>query len=1109
MTAPPERGPSSLLFSSIPCAAGVRPLPRETTLSFVERLASRFGVSAADVIAEFFAIGNRKPMYSLKADGEVYFNADARARFAALSRVPPEHLRRALPAWTRFEPVGRYDTGPAVTFYSAGSLSPTGTACTRCTAARTGRIDPARLYMAAHQRLCVRHQMWLPGTQDVADQNSGRSQLSLAQLPETVQALGRHKALLRRREHAADAYPVAQAIIATWWDAAWPEETAWARRLDSLARANPAAELSSPAARDAVTYPDTVTLAGLLASPFWQHQVLADTGRHRPHVPADTPSFIRELALRLQRPWLADVLADSDSGPLTAWLQACWRSRAGERERTVSMWRVAPAYRTPASSGSNPARPSRTAGTANEAEADASGNTAQGFARGLALARAFAAEHGHLCIPYRHEKDGFQLGLWLSNQRATGPQLPPERSRALSELDPWWNPPWSTLWQRIYLRARRLPGAGTVTPEQGFPGTSENLGTWLYQQCQNYDSLHPQQQKLLTQIGITAETALRARPRRRNIAEARDQALDHARSYWKQHGHLCASATDTHDGFPIGQWLSNVRVRARRGKLDPAVARQLDAMDPWWAPPWSSDWQRTCYTVRDLIGSGHILAPENAFTAFADELGQWLYTQCVAYPDLAVQQRQQLATIGLTEQAAAAARPNPATESPSLETGLYFARSYAALHGDLNTSPSDRHEDFPIGTWLSRQRRQANLHNSKFTSPYPADPLLTAIDPWWNPPWNADWQINHRAARKLVEDGLDLLPRQGFPGTPDWTGQWLYTQCVDHPHLHPGQQHKLAQLGITAADARTARPRRVTQQASFDTGLDHARSYAARHGHLAVPKSESHNGYQLGTWLADKRKRATNGRLPRNRADALNTIDPWWNPPWGLPWQTAYHTVKAENRGRTLNTAAGFPGLPPDATRWLLTQCINYDDLHPGQQQLLTHLGITSKDAHAARPQQETRKRPRAGASRPRPTTVSSSIDGGLPYARSYAHTHDGLGTARYDTEHNGFPLGWWLYEQRKRANAHVRRTGQPWPHEHALAALDPWWNPPWRISWQHTYTGLRSTLTEDQRPSASQRRWLTNQHTNWHTLHPDQRTLLTAISLNPTNEHSAATHLK
>lgn len=377
------------------------------------------------------------------------------------------------------------------------------------------------------------------------------------------------------------------------------------------------------------------------------------------------------------------------------------------------------------------------------------------------------------------------------------------------------------------------------------------------------------------------------------------------------------------------------------------------------------------------------------------------------------------------------------------------------------------------------------------------------------PPWNGDWQINHRAARKLVEDGISLLPEQGFPGTPDWTGQWLYTQCVAYHNLHPAQQHRLTHLGITATNAPTARPRRVTQQASFDTGLAHARSYAAQHGHLAVPKTESHHGYQLGTWLADKRKRAADGTLPRSRAEALNTVDPCWNPPWGLPWQTTYHAVRTETRGHALNAEAGFPGLPPDATRWLLTQCINYDDLHQGQKQLLTDLGITPQDARAARPQQETRTRPQAGASRPRPTTVSSSIDGGLPYARSYARTHEGLGTAHYDTEHDGFPLGWWLYEQRKRANAHTRRTGQPWPHEHTLAALDPWWNPPWRISWQHTYTKLRSTLAAHQRPSESQRRWLTTQHTNWPTLHSDQRTLLTTIGLNPTNKHLSATQPK
>ncbi|MGY5124316.1 Helicase associated domain protein [Streptomyces nigrescens] len=540
----------------------VRPLARETTLSFINRLAGRFGASADDLIAEFFAPGNRKAPLPLNPDGEVYLNAEARSRLASLTRVPEEHLRRALPAWAGLDPVGYYDAGPALTFYGAGSIAPTGTACASCTAARTGRTEPARLYMEAHQRVCVRHQVWLPVSQDLVVEGLRRRQLSVVALPEITQAHQRHTKSLCRSPQAADAYEVARAIVTTWWDAAWPQEAIWPQRLDSLMAANLGATLPPDMARDVVSYPDTVTLAALLSSRFWQHRVLADTGSHQPHTPADVPMFTHELASRLRRSWLSSLLADSSSGPLVAWLRACWRSRAGEREGTKSMWWVAPSYRAPKAVSSSPNQSVSTASSTDaESSADtpaADGGTAQGFARGLALARAFSAEHGHLCIPYRHKRDGFALGLWLANQRAIGPQLSPERSRALSELDVCWNPPWSTLWQRLYLRSRQhAVSASGIRPEQGFPGTSENLGTWLYRQCQLYGTLHPQQQKLLSQIGITPESAERARPRRRSMAEARDQTMAHARTYWNQHGHLCAKASDVHPASPSAMpWAS-------------------------------------------------------------------------------------------------------------------------------------------------------------------------------------------------------------------------------------------------------------------------------------------------------------------------------------------------------------------------------------------------------------------------------------------------------------------------------------------------------------------------------------------------------------------------
>jgi len=1093
--APTTRPSSSPLFPTARCAAfDVRPLARETTLSFVERLAHRLGAGARDLIAEFFAFDNRRSMHTLRTDGEVYFNADARARFAALCDVPPEHLERALPAWTRLEPIGRHDAGPAADFRAAGSIAPTAAGCTRCVAARTGRAETARLYTEAHQHVCARHATWLSaatGDDRPAPAASGR--LSLIGLPRVVRAGERHARLLRRREDIADAFPVAQAVTATWWDAHRPQESVWPRRLRRLAAANPGNAPARDLARDVITYPETVALAALLASRFWQQRILDDIGNHRPHTPADTPAFTRELASRLGRPWLVSALAEVDTGPLNAWIRACWRSRAGERTGRARMWRVPPAYRV------RKTAPPR-AGTPSPTRDDAvPGAWEQGFVRRFALAREFADEHGHLCIPYNYQCDGIRLGQWMANLRAKSPELAPEHSRALAALDPGWSRPWSTRWQRLYLRARRLADAGAaVDPEQGFDAFSENLGTWLFQQCLKYESLHPRQRELLTDIGIPAHSARHARRRARSMQDARTEYLDHAHAYWERHRHLCARSTETQAGYPIGQTLSNLRIRARLGKLDPRTARELTSLDPWWAAPWPHDWQRACYAVRDLVHHGHTLDPKGGFAGLDDEPGQWLYTQCVTYRELADEQRRQLAVIGLTDEAAATAKPNPATRKPGLETGLHYARSHVALHGDLDVAPSARHQGFPLGAWLARQRRQAALHAAKFTSPWPAGPSLAALDPCWSPPWNTEWQVSYHSALRHVETGLRLIPARGFPGTPDWTGQWLYTQCLAYTQLHPEQRRRLARLGITAANAPTARPRRVTQQASFDAGLDHARSFAARTGHLAAPQATIHNGYRLGHWLAGQRRRATDERLPRERVQALDAVDPWWNPPWGLPWQITYHRVETAIRGLTLEPAAGFPGLATVDAKWLLTQCVNHDTLHRGQHLLLAALGITADTARAARPRYEARPRPAVGTARPRPTTVSSSIDGGLPYARSYAHAHNGLGTAHHDVEHDGFPLGWWLHEQRKRANAHARRTGRRWPHEHALTALDPWWNPPWRISWQHSYTHARTNTSQGRRPTQPQRKWLALQHRNWHTLHPDQRTLLTTAGLNP-----------
>ncbi len=1074
----------------------VAPLHGETTLSYMSRVASRYRLTAKELIGALVDVGRRPNLFTVQPDGEVVFNTEARAVIAAFCRMPEEHLHRALPSWSRDVPSSRLGSGPAAWVRTAATIPPTGPGCRACTARATQGRDTARRYLPPHARICVKHQCWMLETPVVDGAPAGPGQLDLRHVPQIAAAQRHHTRLLRRCPHADEAFTMAQAILASWWDEPWPEETIWPDRLRLMAAGNGLARRT--AARDAVTYPEAVTLAAALADTGVQQRLLDEAGRHQPHSLADVPHLVGELARRLERPWIADRLTVATTGPLNAWVRACVRTRAGNKPKTRSMWRLSPPQRpVPVSrllaescnGDEAPVKPEPPSPLEDTEDA------AAGFTRGLRHARTYAAEYGHLCAPNTVRVDGFAVGLWLANQRAAGPELAPERAAALDALDPWWNPPWNLWWQRIYHRAKALAQTGQpLTPERGFPGTTENLGTWLYEQCTSYSSLHPGQQRLLAELGITQERARGAAPRRRNLKAARRTALDHARAYANEHGHLCAPTSARQDGFPIGKWLHSQRVRARRGQLDPALNQALTGIDSGWNPPWPTDWQREHHIAHAAVAAGSLLDPEAGFRNFDDLTGQWLYTQCVNYTALQPGQQHLLARLGLTKPLAATAVPNPATRHPAMETGLHYARTWAAEHGTLDLSRTTHHAGFPLGRWLVRQRHQANLHRELFDTPWPHEEALARIDPYWNPPWGMKWQRRYQAARTQLTPGHALTPNQGFPGTPDWTGQWLYSQCTVYDDLHPRQQQLLADLGLTPEGARTARPRRIPQAAAFSAGLAHARAWAQEHGHLTVTGDTYHDGYPLGRWLRHQRKRAARGRLPEDRTHALVALDPWWNPPWNMRWQQSLHTARAHTADRPLNTTADLDALPTVTSKWLFTQCASYDSLGHEQRQLLAGMGLTTERARALAPSPKPPQPSRPA--RPRLKNSPSSIAAGLPYARSWAAQHGNLTSASYRTEHDGFPLGWWLYKQRRAAYTHLKRTGQPWPHHDQLAALDPWWNPPWRATWNHSWHQAHTHHSTAQSFPNNTTKWIRTQQRAWDQLHPHQQHLMTTLGI-------------
>ncbi|MER6112991.1 helicase associated domain-containing protein [Streptomyces hirsutus] len=126
--------------------------------------------------------------------------------------------------------------------------------------------------------------------------------------------------------------------------------------------------------------------------------------------------------------------------------------------------------------------------------------------------------------------------------------------------------------------------------------------------------------------------------------------------------------------------------------------------------------------------------------------------------------------------------------------------------------------------------------------------------------------------------------------------------------------------------------------AAWRARLTAAADYLRAHGHLAAPATTP-----IGAWLAEQRHLAAKNTLDAARAETLAGLDPDWRLPHGADWHRKYHLLRAH-----LADGADPAALTRDTElagvkigSWLHRQLTTFHTLHPGQQQLMTTLGLT------------------------------------------------------------------------------------------------------------------------------------------------------------------------
>ncbi|MGW4766142.1 Helicase associated domain protein [Streptomyces pseudogriseolus] len=234
---------------------------------------------------------------------------------------------------------------------------------------------------------------------------------------------------------------------------------------------------------------------------------------------------------------------------------------------------------------------------------------------GLAAARGWAEENGHLLAPTDATHQGYRVGIWLKNQRAAARKaqeveqrraeglpaqsaagaLPEERREQLEDIDPSWCPAWPVEWQRAFHLARLHLEAGHPLPTS--PGNvvhqGEDLGRWVRSQRLGWDKLTSVQQWLCEQVLGIEPAADDEKPKPRT-SQADKWALNlaAARQFYQREGHLRVPRKHIEriilngDGggeereVRLGAWINNQRSRAVT--LSPQRIEQLSAIGMRW-----------------------------------------------------------------------------------------------------------------------------------------------------------------------------------------------------------------------------------------------------------------------------------------------------------------------------------------------------------------------------------------------------------------------------------------------------------------------------------------------------------------------------------------------
>ncbi|MBT2493433.1 Helicase associated domain protein [Streptomyces sp. ISL-96] len=306
---------------------------------------------------------------------------------------------------------------------------------------------------------------------------------------------------------------------------------------------------------------------------------------------------------------------------------------------------------------------------------------------------------------------------------------------------------------------------------------------------------------------------------------------------------------------------------------------------------WAAGWNAA---IHYFERHQHLNVPGEHTDKTGYALGRWLAQQRSLYANgsLAADRAFALTTLNISW-------PHP---PGSFEHYLDQAITCAGKSGTLALITAPDPADRPLVRWLRRQRDLADsgrLDRERIAS-------LNAVDPWWNPPWEVDWQHTYAHVDRRLADGRTL--HTPTPAADEDSATWLDRQITAVRDLHPKQARLLTQLAHRYPNlhphAMLLMHNPAQRAQAFCRALTAARQFHQREGHFDVPlrhrENVRGNEVLLGQWI--KKSRSDTAQMTTPQINALTALgidlqpvfraappepadhdgaedDDWWAPP--------------------------------------------------------------------------------------------------------------------------------------------------------------------------------------------------------------------------------------